>query len=98
MGHRSELRRGVPVSCKATTKEGKPCNARAMSSTGRCIMHSDPAVPARLGRIGAEQRAQRRTAAAPVPEFAPPKDAAELRVLISNVIIETRAGRLDPKV
>ncbi len=87
----------MKTGCSARTKAGKPCKARPVIGTTRCIMHSDPTTPARLGRIGA---AQRLTARHPValPEFAPPSTPEEIRRIVSCSLVEVRAGLLQAKV
>ena len=82
------------MKCHAENKAGKPCGAPAVGATNRCVMHSGMATE--LGSKGG----RRRTVYRPddLKEFPAPKNAADLRDLLAQAIIEIRTGKLDPKL
>lgn len=84
------------MQCQRTKRDGTQCGARALAGKDACAFHSDPSKAAELGGRGG----RRRTVFAPesLKQFAPPKDAAELRDLLACSIVEIREGKLDPKL
>jgi hypothetical protein len=82
--------------CKKTKQNGEQCRARALTGQKYCAIHSDPGKAAELGSKGG----RRRTVYSPenLREFAPPKSAADLLALLAESIVETRSGKLDPKL
>ena len=81
--------------CKATTSSGKPCRAKPHKD-GLCFFHSDPQRAAELGRKGGRRRVAFKLDE--LKEFEAPRTAADLRDLLAQLIIEIRAGKLDPKL
>ena len=69
-----------------------PCHDRRQALFAAC----ESGRAAQLGRKGGRRRAI--YAPARLKEFAAPKDAADLRDLLAQAIIEIRAGILDPKL
>jgi hypothetical protein len=82
------------MKCRAKNNSGKPCSAPAVGGTNRCVMHSGRAVE--LGRKGGRRRAVYKPDG--LKEFPAPKNAADLRELLAQSIIEIRTGKLDPKL
>jgi general stress protein YciG len=82
--------------CQATTKAGRRCAAPAVRGGNYCSLHSDPSRAVELGRKGG----RRRTNYSPegLKKFPSPKNAADLRDLLAQSIVELRAGELDPRV
>jgi hypothetical protein len=84
-------------SCVSSPKrDGSDCGARALTGKECCALHADPGKAAELGRKGGRRRAI--YAPDRLKDFAAPKDAADLRDLLAQSIIEMRAGMLDPKL
>ncbi len=80
--------------CKARTRMGDPCGARA-TTNGFCSIHSDPKRAAQLGRLSGESR---RT---PVTEhlvLPPPKTACDLHHALGQVFSDVCSGRMDINV
>jgi hypothetical protein len=82
--------------CQKKKHDGKQCRARALTGNKFCAMHSEPGKAAELGSRGG----RRRTVYSPdnLKEFAAPKSAADLLALLAESIVETRSGKLDPKL
>jgi hypothetical protein len=85
--------RGGSMKCSAKNKAGKPCNAPAAGGTKRCVMHSGRA--AELGTKGGRRRAVYNLEKA--SEIPAPKNAAQLRDLLAQLILEVRTGKMDSK-
>jgi len=84
------------MQCQKRKRDGKRCEARALSGRRWCAFHADPSRASKLGRRGGRRRAVRCPQELKV--FDPPKSAADLRDLLSQSIIELRTGTLDPKL
>jgi hypothetical protein len=82
------------MKCHASNRAGKPCGAPAVGATNRCVMHSGMA--AELGSKGGRRRTVYRSDG--LKEFPAPTNAADLRELLAQSIIEIRTGKLDPKL
>lgn len=84
------------MQCRRKKRDGNDCRARALIGKKYCALHAEPGRAAELGRKGG----RRRTIYAPdrLKHFPAPKDAADLRDLLAQSIIEMRAGVLDPKL
>jgi hypothetical protein len=80
--------------CRAKNKEGEPCSAPAVGASNRCVMHSGLA--RELGSKGGRRRTGHRPES--LKAFPAPKNAADLRDLLVQSIIEIRTGNLDPKL
>ena len=84
------------MKCTAKNKAGKPCGAPAVEGKRRCIMHSRKNNAAEFGARGGSRRK-----VYPVDDFEnlqPPKDAADLKAFLGELIARTMAGKTDPKV
>jgi hypothetical protein len=81
------------VMCKAQTKSGKPCNARA-TPNGFCSIHSDPRRAADLGRMSGESR---RFQEAQIV-LLPPKTAGDLNNAMGQIFSEVCSRRMDLKL
>jgi hypothetical protein len=86
--------RELAMKCGAKNKAGKPCGAAAIGGTKRCVMHSGRAVE--LGSKGGRRRARFNPEG--LAEFTAPKNAADLRDLLAQSIVEIRTGKMDPKL
>jgi hypothetical protein len=82
------------MQCTEKNKVGKPCSAPAVRGTDRCVMHSGRA--AELGGKGGRRRRVYNLDV--LRPFDPPKNAADLRDILGQLIIELRSGKLDPKI
>src|SRR5436305_127364 len=82
--------------CQATTKGGTCCAARGMKGQRLCSLHADPHRAAELGRKGGRQGAP--CNADGLKDIPVPKTAADLRELLAQSIVDTRAGALDPRL
>jgi hypothetical protein len=84
------------MQCRRKKRDGSDCRARALIGKEYCALHADPGRAAEIGRKGG----RRRTNYAPdrLKDFAAPKDAADLRDLLAQSIVEIRAGVLDSKL
>jgi hypothetical protein len=82
--------------CTATNRNGKPCGAASMTGRNVCYLHSQSGLAVQLGRRGGERRAV--CLPTGIPEFSAPTNPAELRALVANVLVETRVGKLQPKI
>jgi hypothetical protein len=84
------------MQCQRRKRDGSDCRARALTGKKFCALIAEPGKAAELGRKGG----RRRTIYAPtgLKELAAPKDAADLRDLLAQSIVEIRAGSLDPKL
>jgi hypothetical protein len=83
------------MNCTAKTRSGQRCGARALRGSKRCVMHTGKNAQ-QFGSKGGRRRAV--YAPGGLKQFAPPQSARDLRDLLAEAIIETRAGRLDPRV
>jgi hypothetical protein len=84
------------MQCQQKKRDGSDCRARALSGTNSCALHAEPGRAAELGRKGGHRRAI--YAPDRLKEFAAPRDAAGLRDLLAQSIVDIRAGVLDPKI
>ena len=84
------------MQCKCKKRDGKRCQAPALTGQTRCAMHAEPGRAAELGSKGGHRRAV--FSPDHLRDFAAPKTAADLRDLLAESIIEIRAGKLDPRV
>ena len=82
--------------CQATTKSGTHCAARAMKGQRLCSLHADPQRAVELGRKGGRRGAHCSTDV--LKDVPAPKTAADLRELLAQSIVETRAGNLVPRL
>jgi len=84
------------MQCNKKKRDGSDCRARALTGKVCCALHAEPGKAAELGRKGG----RRRTIYAPdrLKNFTAPKDAADLRDLLAQSILEIRAGMLDSKL
>lgn len=82
------------MKCRAKNKRGKQCGATAIRGADHCVMHSGRA--AELGSKGGRRRAI--YSSDELKQFPAPKTAADLRDLLAQSILETRNGKLDPKL
>lgn len=81
--------------CAATTKAGKRCTLRALRNTRRCLMHS-PGGPQELGRRGGLRR--RIFDPSELAVLATPENAIQLAKFVAVTMVETRGGKIDPRV
>jgi hypothetical protein len=81
-----------PVRCVGKTKGGGPCRAATVRGTDRCLFHTRDQA-ARMGREGGRPRFQYDVSK--LKKFAPPKDAAEMRLLLATMVIEMREGKIE---
>ena len=81
---------------RAVTKAGRQCAAPAVRNGSYCSLHTDPSRAAELGPKGGRSGARYRPSR--LQEVPSPKNAADLRDLLAQSIVELRAGELDPKV
>ena len=79
------------MQCEAKTAEGRQCGANALIGSTRCLLHSGRA--SELGRRGG----CRSTRLDGLKRIAKPRTAEQVRNLISQCVVEIRAGDLDPK-
>jgi hypothetical protein len=84
------------MQCKKKKRDGSRCGARALTGGKYCALHSEPGRAALLGSKGGRRRAVYSPDA--LKEFPTPKNAADLRDLLAQSIIEIRTGTLDPKL
>jgi len=77
--------------CKARTKSGETCRARA-TSDGFCSIHSDPKRAAELGRLSGKSRRCPETGRVVFP---PPKTASDLHDALGQIFSEVCSGRMD---
>ena len=82
------------MKCQATNGAGKPCGAPVVRGKKRCIMHSGRA--AELGSKGGRRRAVYN--AENFKPILPPRTAGDVRDLFAQLIVEVRAGKMDPKL
>ena len=81
--------------CKARTRLGAPCSARATPS-GFCSIHSDPKRAAELGRLSGESR--NTPAVTGLLVLPPPKTACDLHQALGQIFSEVCSGRMDVSV
>ena len=84
------------ASARATTKAGRQCAAPAIRDGIYCALHSDPERAAQLGRKGGTKN--RRVYEANEWEGSAPRNACDVKNLLAEVMVEIRAGRMDPKL
>jgi general stress protein YciG len=82
--------------CRARTKAGRPCAAPAVRGGAYCAIHADPNRAAELGRKGGARN--RKMYDVGTQEVSVPKSAADVRRVLAEVMAETRAGKMDPKL
>jgi hypothetical protein len=80
--------------CKARTRLGEPCSARA-TTNGFCSIHSDPKRAAELGRLSGESRRIPVTGNLVLP---PPKTACDLHLALGQIFSDVCSGRMDINV
>lgn len=82
--------------CRALTKAGKPCSARA-TDCGYCNIHSRPGRAAELGRLGGLNN--RHTVGSDTSRGChAPASAAEVKEILAEAIAGVRCGRVDPRI
>ena len=81
-----------PVRCTGKTASGGPCRAATVRGTQRCLFHTRDQA-SRIGREGGRPRFQYDVSK--LKKFAPPKDAGEMRLLLSTMVIEMREGKIE---
>jgi hypothetical protein len=84
------------MQCQKEKRDGSRCGAPALSGKKHCALHADPGRAAELGSKGGRRRAVYKPE--DLKEFPAPKNAADLRDLLAESIIEIRTGRMDPKM
>ena len=82
--------------CRARTKAGRPCAAPAVRGGAYCAIHADPNRAAELGRKGGARN--RKMYEGEIQEVSVPQSAADVRRVLAEVMAETRAGKMDPKL
>jgi hypothetical protein len=82
--------------CEAKTKAGRPCAAPVLSGSVVCALHSDPNRAVELGRKGGARN--RKVYTGEIQEASVPQSAADVRRVLAEVLAETRAGKMDPKL
>ena len=83
--------------CKAKTKSGKQCRAKA-STNGICSIHQYPDKAAELSRKAVEARRKAAAEAQLKAEIAAPKSPDELLGQLAEVFAELKNGKLDVAV
>ena len=86
-----------PSLCKGTTKAGTPCRAQATEG-GYCLFHGNPDLAVQLGRQGGKKNRVPLIREDVPATVAPPKTAADVRVMLADAMAGIRAGRIDPKL
>jgi uncharacterized protein DUF5763 len=84
----------IGTRCKAQTRLGEPCSARA-TPNGFCSIHSDPKRASVLGRLSGESRKAPLTG---LLVLSPPKSAADLHHALGQIFSEVCSGRMDVNV
>ena len=84
-----------PALCKATTRAGTACMARATDG-GLCFFHANPNKAAELGRLGGQKN--RHVFDALIEDVSPPKNAVDVKELLADTMAKIRSGKLDPKL
>lgn len=84
------------MQCHKKKRDGTTCRARALIGKEYCALHAEPGKAAELGCKGG----YRRTIYPPkgLEDVHAPTNAADLRDLLAQSIIEMRRGLLDPKL
>jgi hypothetical protein len=82
--------------CRARTKAGRPCAAPAVRGGAYCAIHADPNRAAELGRKGGARN--RKMYHGEIQEVLVPQSAADVRRVLAEVMAETRARKMDPKL
>lgn len=85
-----------PTVCQKKKQDGSQCRAHTMTGKKYCSLHSEPGKASELGRKGGRRSAVYSHDS--LPQFPPPKSAADLRDLLAQSIVEIRSGKLDPKL
>ena len=80
--------------CKARTKLGEPCNARATPG-GLCSIHSDAGRAADLGRRSGRSRRYPETE--PLA-LLPPKTASDLHAALGQIFSKVSSGQMDVRL
>ena len=76
--------------CRATTKNGNPCQAAATGG-GLCFFHANPKKASELGQIGGRKNRRRSVEMDPLP---PLENVMAIRTTLQRIISETYSGRL----
>jgi hypothetical protein len=84
------------MQCQKKKRDGSDCRARALSGRKYCALHADSGKARELGSKGGRRRARFNPEG--LAEFAAPKNAADLRDLLAQSIVEIRTGKMDPKL
>jgi hypothetical protein len=84
------------MQCQKMKPDDKQCRAPALAGKKHCSLHAEPGRAKELGSKGGRRRTLRPPDG--LRDFAAPKNAADLRDLLAESIIEIRAGKLDPRV
>jgi len=84
------------MQCEKIRNNGDRCRASALKSQKLCAIHANPATAAELGQRGG----RRRTIfdSGQLADISAPATTLELRNFLAQVIIETRIGKIDPRV
>ena len=82
--------------CRARTKAGRQCAAPAVRGGAYCAIHADPNRAAELGRKGGARNCKMYDGE--IHEVSVPQSAADVRRVLAEVMAETRAGKMDPKL
>jgi len=80
-------------SCRAKTKNGKPCQAAATEG-GLCFFHMNPKKASELGQIGGRKNRRRTVEMDPLPAL---EDAMAVRAMLQRIIWETYSNRLSSR-
>jgi len=84
------------MQCQKEKRDGRRCGARALSGKKHCALHADPGRASELGSKGGRRRTVYKSE--DLKEFPAPKNAADLRDLLAESIVEIRTGKMDPKM
>jgi hypothetical protein len=80
-------------SCRAKTKNGKPCQAAATKG-GLCFFHANPKKASELGQIGGRKNRRRSVEMDSLPTL---NNAMAIRAMLQRIISETYSSRLSPR-
>jgi hypothetical protein len=81
--------------CRAIKKDGERCQGNGYGPKKLCHFHAHPEAASKCGQVGGKRRAKfDLSELADLPE---PKTAADVKALLSTVLIEVRTGKLDTK-
>src|SRR5207302_53564 len=85
----------MSAKCKARKRNGKRCDAWALQGKGKCALHSDPELAAKMGalhRRGTVGQPDKDTAVLPLP-----KTAIEVRDSLATAMAQVQARKKDTK-